>query len=59
MPSCVFGKDTDGKTKAKIVSNKTDFAFKQSLGFRTTPVWLSAIYIITILAAVALQVVIR
>jgi hypothetical protein len=59
LPSCVFGKDADGKTKAKIVSNKTDFAFKQSLGFRATPNWLSAFYIVTMAAAVALQAVIR
>jgi hypothetical protein len=59
LPSCVFGKDADGKTKAKIVSNKTDFAFKQSLGFRTTPVWLSAVYIVAMIAAVALRVVLK
>jgi hypothetical protein len=57
LPSYVFGKDADGKTKAKIVSNKTDFAFKQSLRFRTTPCWLSTFYIVTMIAAVALRVV--
>jgi hypothetical protein len=36
--------------------NKTDFAFKQSSGFRTTPNWLSAIYIVTMIAAVGLAV---